>query len=83
LPREVRGDAAPVHHRPRHAEAGRRDAGGWTIAQEAADDGLEAPELGAGQDGFPRQIETGWPFREKGDRRLGSADVAREQYAAT
>jgi len=82
FPREVRGDATPVHDGPRHAEAGRGDAGGRTLAQKTADDGLEALELGARQRGLPDEVKTADAL-EKSDRRFGPPNVTGENDAAT
>ncbi len=81
LPGKIRGDAAPVHDGPRHAEAGGRDSDGGTLAEKPADHGLKALELAAGEHGFPDQARAAGARLEEGERRFGPADIPREQQA--
>ena len=82
-PRQVRGGAAAVHHRPRDADAGRLDLGPRARVEEALDGGLERLEVVARQRDLAHEDEGVAARLEEGERRLGAADVAGEDHATS
>src|SRR5256885_16415920 len=80
-PREIRREAAPVHHGPGDAEARRLDRAAGRTGEEARDGGLERRELPARQRRLAHERELAVADVEEREGGLRAADVPREDHA--
>src|SRR5437899_2524227 len=79
-PRKIRCRAPPVDHRAGHADARCVQRDPWAFVEKLSDRVSEGLEFVARQNPFSDERQRAAPLLEERQRRLRSADVAREDH---